>query len=267
MIFVDSRTGSKELKPYFTVDNLLVSLDYGDVTFTGNGPEGEVTIGIERKRIGDLLGSIESGRLSGHQLPGLLETYDVVYLFVEGITKADKTDDSLWVSTTGGATFKKASHGNRKWTAGAVDHYLTTLETRLGVHLRHTVSPKHTAKRIEYLYEYWQKPWERHNSHLALHKGKDFRIKEDKKVVFMPDSMLEKPSLVRKISAELPGVGVRRSMDVHKAFTLPTDGKDEWRAVDRMWRASIEEWGKVEGFGKVSSRQAWEALHGKESKA
>ena len=66
-------------------DSIIVRMDYGDAMVTGNGPCGQVDIGIERKRIGDLVNSITTGRLSGHQLPGLLAQYYKVYIIVEGM--------------------------------------------------------------------------------------------------------------------------------------------------------------------------------------
>ena len=205
---------------------------------------------MERKRIGDLISSIANGRLSGHQLPGLLNAYDVVYLIVEGVFKGDNIDDELLFSNNGGKSFKRMTHGRQRWTREGIDHYFTTLESRLCINHRITTSAKGTARQLDYLFRYWNKPWEKHSSHLALHKGLNFKA-ADRKVMFMPEA-LEAPSLVRKISAELPGVGVQRSILVDKKF----------KSVREMYEASVEDW-KAAGFGKVTSKMAWEALHGR----
>src|SRR5262245_5878451 len=88
MIRVDSRSGSGELSPYFEPYGLVVEkthLDYGDFDFEGSGPKGKCGVVFERKRIEDLVDSMQTGRLSGHQLPGICENYDYGYLIIEGI--------------------------------------------------------------------------------------------------------------------------------------------------------------------------------------
>jgi ERCC4-type nuclease len=250
MIFVDRREGSKDLLPLLKTPALLVDLEFADASFNGNGPDGDISIGVERKRIGDLISSIANGRLSGHQLPGLLQDYDLVYLIVEGVFKGDSLDDELLISTTGGKSFKPVSHGRQHWTREGIDHYFTTLESRLYIPHRITTSAKGTAKQLDYLFRYWNKPWEKHASHLALHKGLNFKA-ADRKVTFMPEA-LEAPSLVRRIASELPGVGITRSIPVAKRFP----------SVQAMYEATVEDWQGIEGFGKVTSKMAWEALHG-----
>ena len=86
MILIDNRTGSKELFPLFPKGSAkLCHLPFGDFSFVGNGPdEMPLNIGIERKQIREVAGEMSAGRLVGHQVPGLLATYQVVYLIVEG---------------------------------------------------------------------------------------------------------------------------------------------------------------------------------------
>ena len=57
--------------------------------------------------------------------------------------------------------------------------------------------------------------------------------------------------MIRRIASELPGVGGQRAMDVEKYFMT----------VGNMFVASEEDWRGVEGFGKLTARKAWEALH------
>ena len=88
MILLDDRTGSGELLPLFRPYDApveLARLDFGDACWLGNGATGPELVGVERKTIHDLVSSMRSKRLSGYQLPGLLRTYDWVYLLVEGV--------------------------------------------------------------------------------------------------------------------------------------------------------------------------------------
>src|SRR5574341_1238250 len=92
MILLDDRAGSKDLAPFMpkSVPFTLTRLEYGDVAFSGRGPSGVCTVGVEIKKIPDLVDCIYSGRFAGHQLPGMLDTYDYCYLLVEGATRAGK---------------------------------------------------------------------------------------------------------------------------------------------------------------------------------
>src|SRR5580704_11288745 len=64
--------------------SLELELEYGDATFSGSGESGDSLIGIEHKRLSDLVAGMKDHRLSGHQLRGLWRLYDYVFLFVEG---------------------------------------------------------------------------------------------------------------------------------------------------------------------------------------
>jgi ERCC4-type nuclease len=247
MIYVDRREGSIDLDPLIVSPHIVVTLDYGDVMFDGEGGEGVALIGVERKRITDLINSIASGRLVGHQLPGMFRTYDVSYLFVEGIMKGDRMTGELLHSKDGGKSFRTVSFGKKTWTEKGVCNFLTTLETKTPLHIRLTRDARATARMIEYLAGWWGEKWEKHSSHLALHKGMNFRS-SPQRVSLMPT---EKPSLVRMIAAELPGVGVGRSLPVGEKF----------RSVREMFDASEKDWQSIPGFGKVTSKMAWEALH------
>jgi ERCC4-type nuclease len=70
-LWVDSRTGSKELLPLLRHTGIraeLATLDCGDFAVTGNGPEGQTEVGFERKTYGDLIDSLRSGRLAGDSM-------------------------------------------------------------------------------------------------------------------------------------------------------------------------------------------------------
>ena len=54
------------------------------MSFTGQGPNGPVSVGIEYKRMGDALACMVGGRFTGHQLPGLRQSYQQYWLLVEG---------------------------------------------------------------------------------------------------------------------------------------------------------------------------------------
>ena len=237
MIFIDDRIGSKELADLIN-NAILTSLEFGDCMFYGNGRDGEVEIGIERKRIGDLVNSIMTGRLSGHQLPGLISHYYRVYIIVEGILREDPVTKELQIWITGNK-WGHMDRGGRKFALRDVWNYLSTLEIMTGVIVRQTRNAGDTARHIEYLKHWWDKPWDQHHGHLQLHK------------LTSPTVYLEKPSLLRRIASELPGIGWARARAVDENFGT----------VKAMVEASEKDWIKIEGIGKVIAKNVWRELH------
>src|SRR6266446_2939294 len=88
MIFVDYRQGSHELVAPLQALGLPVeetTLEFGDVAFEGRGEGGKpVSIGIEFKKLGELVQALRTQRLQGYQLKGMRKAFDYSYLFVEG---------------------------------------------------------------------------------------------------------------------------------------------------------------------------------------
>ena len=236
MIFIDSRSGSKELAEYIE-GAILTTLPFGDIYFQGNGPDGEIQIGIERKRIGDLIQSISSGRLSGHQLPGLLEEYGRVYLLVEGAWITDRHTGIIKVYRYG--KFKPL--GESRFSTKRLLGYLVSLNAQTGVSVLTALDVRETAILIQELYQWWSQPWEKHTALLQVNR------------LTQPSAFLRpgKPPLIREIAITLPGIGYDRVRAVEEAFGT----------VGRMWEATEEEWREVEGIGKITAKRAWEALH------
>lgn len=231
MISVDRRTGSAELYTplqRFKVPVQLDTLTFGDLAFVGNGKAGEVLVGVERKRIRDLLDSFTSGRLSGHQLPGLVEMYAYRWLVVEGPYRP--TEDG-YIEIPRGGTWEKV-----RLKYAALEAYLLTLELKGGVALRRTYTIDETCAWVAQLYHWWTaKEWKEHRSHLALHQTSEV-------------AAWTKPNLVHRIAAVLPGIDETAVM-VARTFKTPLE----------MAIADEADWRRVPGIGKVKARQLVEA--------
>ncbi len=228
MLFVDPRLGSYELvKPLraagLDVDD-SVQLDC-DIYFTGRG-EGStpITIGVEHKKIGDLINSLNTERLQGLQMPRMLSTYDRNWLVIEGEWQHDREGRVT--------TWKK--RGMRGVVRGAppaieLEKRLLTLETRGGFRVRHCLSRRDTVRFITALYRFWtDRALDEHKSHLALHA---------------PDldrRLLAPFSTKREIAARLPSIGYERSGEVDRYF----------RSIKKMINAPAEEWLKIASIGK-----------------
>lgn len=235
MITLDARIGSKDLLKYLPKGKArLGHLQYGDASFLGNGPDDvPIPVGIELKRLLDLLSSMTTGRLSGHQLPGMQACYRVRYLVVEGIWRPNPSTGLL--ERPMGKGWVPVELGTRTFMASEVDGYLNTLDMLGGMHVRTTGSPRQTAQLILSIHHWWtDKKWEAHRSHLAFDESDG-----------LGTALLTKPKLLRRIAKELPGVGWARSQAVAAYFDN----------VVEMVNAPSEEWEKIEGIGEVIAEE------------
>ena len=224
MILIDDRQGSAELAKHVSSPTCICHLPYGDFAFTGNGPDGDVKVGIERKSLLDLLNSMASGRLSGHQLIGMQEFYDQLYLVVEGIWKDDRKSGIL--KRFSGKTWKSASLGQRRFMTRAVWAYLNTLTIACNVVTIRTGSQWETGRWLDAVFRWWNKPWTKHNSHKQFHNRPEA-------------APLTRPNTVTRLAAQLDGIGWGRARAVGKRF----------RTVEEMVMASEDDWREIEGIG------------------
>lgn len=235
-ILVDDRAGSKNMIRYLKTAK-LARLPYGDISFMGRGPDDRpIPVGIEIKSLSDILSCIVSGRFAAHQLPGMLSSFEVVYLIVHGVYRPDYKTGQLIVPR-GGKRWTPATIGNRGFMYRELDAWLMSIELRAGVHVRRTGSEAETAFVIQDLAGWWEKDWDKHRSHLALHDPPDVEL-------------IRKPSLVRKVAAQLPGVGWKRSSAAAEHFG----------SVRRMIEADAKEWLTVDGIGKITAARVVKAV-------
>lgn len=210
MILVDRRVGSKDLvEPLrtFGMPVEMVELDFADVAFTGRGAKGTpVDIGIELKKLNDLVGSLRSGRLAGHQLPGLRSQYEHAWLCVEGLWKANEHG----MVTTYQGKYRGWANLPGKMMASELEKQVLTLELCGGLHVRYTNSRADTVRFMATLYRWWtDSALDHHTSHLAVH---------------------DQPTLIpideyRAAFCKFPGIGVKASKAVADYFHNSIDRK------------------------------------------
>jgi len=237
LIDVDDRIGSKELFPLFPNGTArLRRFDYGDMSFVGNGPQGmPYRIGIERKRITDMLSSMASNRLQGHQLKVATRMCHRVYLVIEGVWKCS---DSGFIQHYYRGGWHNISLGNREFLYSELLGYLQTIREFFGTSVIQTGSPNETVRAVINLHGWWvSKRYDEHKSHLAKH---------------IPVA-LANPSLVFRMAVELPGVGIKRAVEVDKTFD----------SVLEMVNGDVDTWAAIEGVGKVTAKKCVNALQGK----
>jgi len=237
MILVDSRQGSKELLRFFPKDIAqLATLEYGDFSFVGNGPEGVPwLIGIERKTVSDFLNSMCTGRLSGHQLIGLVNSYNIVYLVVEGYVRFDLKTDKVLMRY--GARWVPATIGSRTFTCKEVYGFLNSLMISAGVNVVFVLGKYDTVSFIKSTYHWWNKgKFENHKSHLARHQASISLIKQ---------------SYLRRVASELPGISYARSGKVENHFG----------SIHAMVNATVEDWMKMPGIGRTIAEAVVEEIN------
>jgi ERCC4-type nuclease len=236
MILVDDRTGSVEIAPLLQ-NPVICRLEYADFAWSGNGPNGPVDVGVERKTLLDLLSSMTTGRLSGHQIIGLTQHYDWVYLLVEGIWKPDK-DTGMLQHINRRGKWAPVAQGSRRFMVRDVYNFLNTLQVMCGIVTVTTSNHWETARWLTSCNGWWEKGWSKHKSHLQFQKP-------------IVHAQLSKPSLVTRMASQLTGVGWDKARKIGSQF--PT--------MEMLMDASEEDLTSVEGIGPRMAERIWEELH------
>lgn len=203
-VFVDDRIGAKELVPYIHSHCAITRLEYADISFRGNGPHGPVSIGIERKRFRDLMDSISSGRLSGHQLIGLMNSYDYVYLLVEGLFKIGKDG---YLRRPKGRSWVVVQLGNRSLTSKYMYNYLNELAIVTHIASVFTASPRLSALWIDGVYSWWTKQWDEHQALMQFFVDKP-----------PPRAFFSTPKLLVRMVKEIEGVGWKKAKALGRKY-------------------------------------------------
>jgi ERCC4-type nuclease len=205
------------------------TLDAGDLMFVGNGPDdSEVTVGVEFKKIRDLLSSIRSGRMQ-EQIERM-QPYDYRFLLIEG----EWRNEGGMVCVRSG--FRDWSPAPGRMSSAELDKRLLGFNLRAGVVVWPTLRRTDTIGWLESLYrDFTDKKWDDHTGHLAFHVPSALVPISDKRDVF----------------ARFPGIGVKGSLIVERHF-----GGSIRRAV----AARADEWAEVEGIGKKGAARIDEFL-------
>lgn len=257
MILVDDRIGSVELAPYlkqYGLDVQVCRLDSGDCSFVGNGPDDQdMSVGIERKRLTDLLACIRDKRLSGFQLigdgehEGLLESFDYVYLFVEGIFRPGANGI---IETWSGDGWHTLYLGASPMLYLEMDSFLASLElravTRVGepVRVHRTSTIGETACQVATLHHNWTgKRWSQHRAHYDIYSAP--LQARSKKAGFVKPRI----NLPVKWAAQLSGVH-------DKAFEI---GK-YFKSARWLANATVGKWAQIDGIGKTMAKRIVEEI-------
>lgn len=242
MILIDSRTGSKELLPYVQrvgINAELAQLEYGDATFEGNGPEGRVGVGVERKTLSDILNCVDDSRYSAHQRPGMLAMYQTSVLIIEGVWKPD-IDAGYLMECVAQMTWRPYRYRSAMVRYSKLFRYLFSLQMA-GTIVMCTRNLEHTAYNICEMYAWYQKRWDDHTALLEVQK------------LNIP-SLVGKPSLVRRWASQLDGVGVKHSQEAERIFRTPYE----------LAQGDERDWITIPGVGAKLAQNIVRQIHERE---
>ena len=216
MLLVDPRIGSSDLyvslkrlgkNHNIPVEMSKKEMDAGDFCFEGHGPDGRCLIGVERKKVRDMITCIRNGRFAGHQLPLMEQMYQFQYLIIEGLYRpsADGLIEEP-VGTPGKKYWQPISiNGSRHMyieLAGA----LFTLEQMTNLHIHYAPTSDTTVQHLLTLYRWWNgKKWDRYTSHRVQHATHV--------------EIMGKWPLRRRVATELYKIGIDKSK-WHRPFSF-----------------------------------------------
>src|SRR5678815_3604799 len=119
MIYVAHEKGSVELIPQLqkiagpAIGVEKEHLPAADFCFEGNGPNGPVTVGIERKTLHDMLNCIEDNRYNDQRIR-MKQLYDIQVLMVEGHWRPHKPEGYLMEGFSDGLSWGYAKHRSQR---------------------------------------------------------------------------------------------------------------------------------------------------------
>lgn len=265
MILVDDRDGSQELSLMFQALDVcpvkVTRLPAGDFNFVGYGPDkdpltGEdelVSVGVERKTLGDFISSTESGRLTDEfkgQVQKMKLYHHYQFLIFEAAIRPNPEERYVEVPRRGGWELPRTGMSRyRKVPYSAIDRRLFSLQLQAGIHVIRTQNPAGTVETVTNLYSWFQTPWDKHSTLKQFYTPPP------------PTAMLYQPSmdedlegyrrwLCRMVAKELPNVGWERSQGCVEAFG----------SVTRMVNATRKQWKQVEGIGPITTTKIMKAL-------
>jgi ERCC4-type nuclease len=243
-ILIDSRIGSRELAPLLPpIPCELTRLEYGDCSWVGNGPDGPVFVGVERKRLRDLLNSMESGRLINHQLLGMSRAYHYSYVVIEGIWRVGES--GVIEIPKGKGQWTSSLLGSRKFPASVMDNFTNTLSVMLNTTVVFTPTMRRTSGWISNIYRWWtSKQWRQHRSANGTQRVKCRNL---------PVTALSEAPIVARVAMELArGVGGDKAMSLARVFASP----------EELMEATRKELELVPGIGPTLAKGLWEGMHG-----
>lgn len=219
----------------------LSIMPYGDFVFMGNGPDGDVSVGIERKSLRDMLACIGEARFSGlgGQLEGMLQTFTYSYLVVEGTYRCDPATTVLQEYRGRTQGWQDLRLGSRRFMHSELQRFLIMM-TLTRVIVWQTRREEDTVRFIADLYhQLARKTWDEHRSVGAVQ---------------VPH--VQAPVLLRKRTASEENELYRRTVALCSTRVGQKTAElvaKHFASAREMLNADIDAWCEIDGIGRKSA--------------
>lgn len=220
-------------------------LPVGDFCFTGEGPKGPALIGVERKRIKDMLSSVRTGRMA-EQLVGMLNHYDYSFLVLEGTFRTNWYSGIL--EDKYGRDYSPVTVGKSTFLGLELESTVSSILATTPVRYIRTRNERETVEWLISLNHAFSKPWDRQLAKVAaIHQPEQY-------------ATVGKASTLRRVGHALSGLGWERSGVLEQNYNSVWDVM----SVDPNCKCirPAKDYEKLPGFGKVLSKRVWDQLHG-----
>lgn len=252
---LDDRVGSRDMQGALErqgLDVVMTRLESCDIAFVGRGIDDEpITIGIELKRVkgsdgakADLITSLRSGRLAGHQLGGM-QAFDRAWLITEGLWRGND-EGVLEIYERGG--WEPVRSGKSTLLMRDVESQLLSITTRGGLHYWHCATSRDTVRFVTTLYRWWtSKSLDEHRSHQAIY------LPPPDRALF-----IEPSAFVKMIYAGVPGLGYEKALAIEAFIGATLEDGEKWERLNAISEKALT---AVDGIGKVIAGRIYHTLH------
>jgi len=245
-IYLTTAKNDKDLIPHLGDVCTPYPIECGDVNFQGLWTDNfPVWIWGERKHLSDLVNcALDTGRFLRQIQDAYAANFTFFFTIIEAMYRRGK--DGV-LETRRGEEWKPYHLNPRDNNSPIVmydriENYLNQISFYCNVRVYHTTSPKKTANTILGIYNMFQKAPEDHNS------LKQFTSAPDPVAAF-----LGKPSLIRRIAKEFPGVGWKLSQEFEKGFASVCD------LSNAIAERNVERLIELDGVGRKTAEGIIEA--------
>ena len=220
-------------------------LSAGDFCFAGEGPKGPSLIGVERKRIKDMLSSLRTGRLA-EQLVRMLNHYDYSFLVLEGTFRTNWHSGEL--EDRYGKDYSPVLVGKSTFLGLELESALTSILACTPVRYIRTRTDRETVEWLVSLNHAFSSPWDKQLAKVtAIHQPEQY-------------ATVGKSSTIRRVAHALSGLGWEKSGTLEQNYNSVWDLMSTNSDCECIRPAKDYE--KLPGFGKVMSKRVWDQLHG-----
>jgi ERCC4-type nuclease len=248
VLLIDNRAGSKQFNEKLRRMGIQTSLEdlkikssdgvgaAADFAWGGNGPEGPVMVGVERKQLRELTDKASIKRWAGQQLLMLLDNYHYIVLVVEGVyrPRGDRVIEELgWDPRAGKKTWQVFQPGRRLPLYSEVHNLLNSLSYKCNVEWQRSYNEDETAEIVACDYSWWQKEWDAHTSFKQIYAP-----------VKGPVALL-RPCLTWRMVAQIDGIDYELGNRLRKMFRTPRE----------MVMASEDDWCMIKGISRETAKR------------